>query len=143
MKKVSMLFLRFIFAFGLMYAGSIFIDYFGMVIYALSVLIFSAPIILNNAARYSLKKEIKLIELEKSKIFYRFFSGKTFGYIIIITLGLFFAFVIPVRIYLFSSSTILSAKSFAVLLFFGTLLNVGSSSEAQISSVSSTSSMAL
>lgn len=118
MKKISMLFLRFIFAFGLMYAGSIFINYFGMVVYALSVLIFSAPIILNNAARYSLKKEIKLIELEKSKIFYRFFSGKTFGYIIIITLGLFFAFVIPVRIYLFSSVEFLCLLIiFPILLF--------------------------
>lgn len=103
MKKISMLFLKFLFAFILLYFLSVFINKFGMVVYAFTVLLISAPVILNNAARYSLKKEIKLIELEKSKKLYRLFSGKTLGYIFIILFGLILGFIIPVRVYLFSS----------------------------------------
>ena len=74
-----------------------------MVVYAFSVILISAPVILHNAARFSLKKEIKLIEFEKTKKLYKFLSGKTIGYIIIIIFGVTLGFIIPVRIYLFSS----------------------------------------
>ena len=84
MKKISLLFLKFLTGFITLYLVSVFINLFGMVIYALSVLIIAVPIVLNNAARFSLKKEIKLIEYEESKKFYKLLSGKTFGYIIII-----------------------------------------------------------
>lgn len=103
MKKISMLFIKFLFAFILLYLLSVFISYFGMVVYAFSVILISAPVILHNAARFSLKKEIKLIEFEKTKKFYKFLSGKTLGYIIIIIFGVTLGFIIPVRIYLFSS----------------------------------------
>ncbi len=103
MKKISLLFLKFLTGFITLYLVSVFINLFGMVIYALSVLIIAVPIVLNNAARFSLKKEIKLIEYEESKKFYKLLSGKTFGYIIIIITALILAFIIPVRIYLFSS----------------------------------------
>lgn len=103
MKKISLIFLRFLTGYILLYLSGVFINLFGMVIYALSVLLTAVPIILNNTARFSLKKEIKLIEYEKSKKFYNLLSGKTFGYILIIIVSLFFAFIIPVRIYLFSS----------------------------------------
>lgn len=103
MKKISMLFIKFLFAFILLYLLSVFISYFGMVVYAFSVILISAPVILHNAARFSLKKEIKLIEFEKTKKFYKFLSGKTIGYIIIIIFGVILGFIIPVRIYLFSS----------------------------------------
>ena len=103
MKKISMLFIKFLFAFILLYLLSVFISYFGMVVYAFSVLLISAPVILHNAARFSLKKEIKLIEFEKTKKLYKFLSGKTIGYIIIIIFGVTLGFIIPVRIYLFSS----------------------------------------
>lgn len=103
MKKISMLFIKFLFAFILLYLLSVFISYFGMVVYAFSVILISAPVILHNAARFSLKKEIKLIEFEKTKKFYKFLSGKTIGYIIIIIFGVTLGFIIPVRIYLFSS----------------------------------------
>ena len=103
MKKISMLFIKFLFAFILLYLLSVFISYFGMVVYAFSVILISAPVILHNAARFSLKKEIKLIEFEKTKKLYKFLSGKTIGYIIIIIFGVTLGFIIPVRIYLFSS----------------------------------------
>lgn len=103
MKKISLIFLRFLTGYILLYLSGVFINLFGMVIYALSVLLTAVPIILNNTARFSLKKEIKLIEYEKSKKFYNLLSGKTFGYILIIIVSLFFAFIIPVRVYLFSS----------------------------------------
>lgn len=103
MKKISMLFIKFLFAFILLYLLSVFISYFGMVVYAFSVILISAPVILHNAARFSLKKEIKLIEFEKTKKLYKFLSGKTIGYIIIIIFGVILGFIIPVRIYLFSS----------------------------------------
>ncbi len=103
MKKISMLFIKFLFAFILLYLLSVFISYFGMVVYAFSVILISAPVILHNAARFSLKKEIKLIEFEKTKRLYKFLSGKTIGYIIIIIFGVTLGFIIPVRIYLFSS----------------------------------------
>ena len=103
MKKISLLFLKFLTGFITLYLVSVFINLFGMVIYALSVLIIAVPIVLNNAARFSLKKEIKLIEYEESKKFYKLLSGKTFGYIMIIITALILAFIIPVRIYLFSS----------------------------------------
>lgn len=103
MKKISMLFIKFLFAFVLLYLLSVFISYFGMVVYAFSVILISAPVILHNAARFSLKKEIKLIEFEKTKKLYKFLSGKTIGYIIIIIFGVTLGFIIPVRIYLFSS----------------------------------------
>ena len=107
MKKISLIFLRFLTGYILLYLSGVFINLFGMVIYALSVLLTAVPIILNNTARFSLKKEIKLIEYEKSKKFYNLLSGKTFGYILIIIVSLFFAFIIPVRIYLFSSTEFL------------------------------------
>lgn len=103
MKKISMLFIKFLFAFILLYLLSVFISYFGMVVYAFSVILISAPVILHNAARFSLKKEIKLIEFEKTKKLYKFLSGKTIGYIIIIIFSVTLGFIIPVRIYLFSS----------------------------------------
>ena len=103
MKKISMLFIKFLFAFILLYLLSVFISYFGMVVYAFSVILISAPVILHNAARFSLKKEIKLIEFEKTKKLYKFLSGKTIGYIIIIIFGVTLGFIIPVSIYLFSS----------------------------------------
>ena len=103
MKKISMLFIKFLFAFILLYLLSVFISYFGMVVYAFSIILISAPVILHNAARFSLKKEIKLIEFEKTKKLYKFLSGKTIGYIIIIIFGVTLGFIIPVRIYLFSS----------------------------------------
>lgn len=78
MKKISLLFLKFLTGFITLYLVSVFINLFGMVIYALSVLIIAVPIVLNNAARFSLKKEIKLIEYEESKKFYKLLSGKTF-----------------------------------------------------------------
>ena len=97
MKKISLLFLKFLTGFITLYLVSVFINLFGMVIYALSVLIIAVPIVLNNAARFSLKKEIKLIEYEESKKFYKLLSGKTFGYIIIIITSLKLAFIILSR----------------------------------------------
>ncbi len=108
MKKTGLLFLRFLFGYLLLYLGSIFIDRQGMVIYAFVVLLIAVPVFLNTAARYSLKKEIKLIELEKSKFLFKFFSGKTLGYIGIMFISLIFAFIIPVRIYMYSSIEFLS-----------------------------------
>ena len=69
MKKISLIFLRFLTGYILLYLSGVFINLFGMVIYALSVLLTAVPIILNNTARFSMKKEIKLIEYEKSKKF--------------------------------------------------------------------------
>ena len=57
MKKISLLFLKFLTGFITLYLVSVFINLFGMVIYALSVLIIAVPIVLNNAARFSLKKK--------------------------------------------------------------------------------------
>ena len=68
MKKVSILFLKFLFAVILLYLLGAFINYFGMVVYAFSILLISAPIILHNASRFSLKKEIKLIDSKISNI---------------------------------------------------------------------------
>lgn len=103
MNKILISFLKFLTAFILLYFSSIFIDKFGMIVYAVSVLIIWIPVFLNYASRYSLLKEIKLIAYEKNKSFYKFISGKTLGYIFLMILSLFFAFVIPVRIFLFSS----------------------------------------
>ncbi len=71
MKKISLLFLKFLTGFITLYLASVFINLFGMVIYALSVLVIAVPIILNNAARFSLKKEIKVIEYEKGRKLYK------------------------------------------------------------------------
>ena len=86
MKKISLLFLKFLTGFITLYLVSVFINLFGMVIYALSVLIIAVPIVLNNAARFSLKKEIKLIEYEESKKFYKLLSGKTLSKKIILAI---------------------------------------------------------
>lgn len=103
MKKITLSFFKFLLAFVFLYLAGAFINKFGMLIYAFSVLLLSIPIFLNNASIFSLKKEIKVIEYEKSKKFYNFLSGKTFGYIFIIAIALILSFIIPVRIYLFSS----------------------------------------
>ncbi len=76
MKKISLLFLKFLTGFITLYLASVFINLFGMVIYALSVLVIAVPIILNNAARFSLKKEIKVIEYEKGKKLYKLLLAK-------------------------------------------------------------------
>ena len=123
MKKISLLFLKFLAGFILLYLASVFINLFGMVIYALSVLVIAVPIILNNAARFSLKKEIKLIEYEESKKFYKLLSGKTFGYLIIIITAIIFAFIIPVRIYLFSSIEFLCLLIIFPLLLLSRLIS--------------------
>ena len=118
MKKVSILFLKFLFAVILLYLLGAFINYFGMVVYAFSILLISAPIILHNASRFSLKKEIKLIEYEKGKKLYNFLSGKTLGYIFIISFSIVLGFLIPVRIYLFSSIEFLCLFIIFPLLIF-------------------------
>lgn len=123
MKKISLLFLKFLSGFIILYLASVFINLFGMLIYALSVLVIAVPIILNNAARFSLKKEIKLIEYEKNKKFYKLLSGKTFGYIIIIFAAIILAFIIPVRIYLFSSIEFLCLLIIFPLLLFSRFLS--------------------
>ncbi len=123
MKKISLLLLKFLTGFLLLYFTSVFINLFGMLIYSLSVLVTAVPVILNNAARFSLKKEIKLIEYEESKKFYKLLSGKTFGYIIIITISLIFAFIIPVRIYLFSSIEFLCLLIIFPLLLFSRFIS--------------------
>ena len=123
MKKISLLFLKFLTGFILLYLASVFINLFGMVIYALSVLVVAVPVILNNAARFSLKKEIKLIEYEESKKLYKLLSGKTFGYIIIILTATILAFIIPVRIYLFSSIEFLCLLIIFPLLLFSRLIS--------------------
>lgn len=123
MKKISMLFIKFLFAFILLYLLSVFISYFGMVVYAFSVILISAPVILHNAARFSLKKEIKLIEFEKTKKLYKFLSGKTIGYIIIIIFGVTLGFIIPVRIYLFSSIEFLCLIIIFPLLIFARFIS--------------------
>ena len=56
MKKISLMFLKFLAGFTLLYLASVFMNLFGMVIYALSILVIAVPVILNNAARFSLKK---------------------------------------------------------------------------------------
>lgn len=123
MKKISLLFLKFLSGFIILYLASAFINLFGMLIYALSVLVIAVPVILNNAARFSLKKEIKLIEYEKNKKFYKLLSGKTFGYIIIIITATILAFIIPVRIYLFSSIEFLCLLIIFPLLLFSRFLS--------------------
>lgn len=123
MKKISLLFLKFLSGFITLYSASVFINLFGMLIYALSVLVIAVPVILNNAARFSLKKEIKLIEYEKNKKFYKLLSGKAFGYIIIIFASTILAFIIPVRIYLFSSIEFLCLLIIFPLLLFSRFLS--------------------
>lgn len=124
MNRIFLSFLKFITAIVLLYFSSIFIDKFGMIIYAVSVLIIWIPLFLNYASRYSLLKEIKLIAYEKNKSFYKFLSGKTLGYIFIMIVSLFFAFVIPVRIFLFSSIEFLCLLTIFPFMILGQLIAV-------------------
>lgn len=118
MKKYILYSFKLLFAFFLLYISSVFINKNGMLIYVISVLFLWAPLFFNRAIRYSLLKEINLIAYDKNGLYYRFFSGKTFGYITIIILSLFFAFIIPVRIFLFSSAEFISIIVIFPLIIF-------------------------
>lgn len=104
MKEVIGIFMKFTAAFVILIASGAFIDKAGLITYFIAVPLFAVPVILNACARYGLKKELTLLEYEKTKFLYRLLSGKAIGYTVIIISSIAIGFIAPVRIYTFSGT---------------------------------------